>query len=221
MCFGYSYTIQILNSRKPKIERVGSFKILEMMKTITLHLFVALTLGTLTTATAFNDFPCAVENAEPFVFTERGIDFYVFPDGQFDFNTRPETTGDYYYRKAGTRAQARGRNQVEVNYGVRIEHDAFGRVRRVGNVFINYDAFDRVNRIGTVYMRYNRFAMSQISGLRIEYDRRGNIVNFVGDIRRRTYYNGYDYGYNTHEYQDDTYYYYRADGTRGKMNTKN
>ncbi len=213
------------------------------MKTITLQLFVALTFGTLTTATAFNDFPCTVENAEPFVFTERGIDFYVFPDGQFDFNTRPESTGDYYYRQAGNRAQARGRNHVEVNYGVRIEHDAFGRVRRVGNVFINYDAFDRVNRIGTVYMRYNRFAMSQIGGLRIEYDRRGNITNFIGynrfamsqigglrieydrrgnitnfigDIRKRTYHSGYDY--NT-AYQDDTYYYYRADGTRRRMNT--
>jgi hypothetical protein len=24
------------------------------------------------------------------VFTERGIEFYVFPDGQLDFNTRPQ-----------------------------------------------------------------------------------------------------------------------------------
>jgi hypothetical protein len=36
------------------------------------------------------------------------------------------------------------RNQ---NFGVKVEHDNFGRVRRVGNVFINYDANDRIKRV--------------------------------------------------------------------------
>ena len=42
--------------------------------------------------------PVDVRNAEPIVFTERGIEFFVFPDGQFDFNTRPSSGSDMYYR---------------------------------------------------------------------------------------------------------------------------
>ena len=70
-----------------------------------------------------------------------------------------------------------------LNYGTRIEHDSFGRVRRIGNTFINYDNRDRVNRIGTVYMRYNRTALTQIGGMRIVYNRRGEIVDTVGNIK--------------------------------------
>ena len=43
---------------------------------------------------------------EPIAFTERGIGFYVFPNGEFDFNTRPQDSeGDYYYKTAGKRAR--------------------------------------------------------------------------------------------------------------------
>jgi len=84
---------------------------------------------------------------EPISFTERGIEFFVFPNGEFDFNTRPDDShGDYYYKTAGKRSTVivqRG----PINYGVRIEHDSFGRVRRVGNTFINYDYNDKVNKI--------------------------------------------------------------------------
>jgi hypothetical protein len=34
------------------------------------------------------------------------------------------------------------------NQNFEVEHDNFGRVRRVGNVFINYDANDRIKRVG-------------------------------------------------------------------------
>ncbi|MCL9807280.1 hypothetical protein NAT51_17245 [Flavobacterium amniphilum] len=173
-------------------------------------------------------------DAEPIKFMERGIEFYVFPNGDFDFNTRPQdsdTDDGYYFKAAGKR----GTVTVErhpVNYGVRIERDAFGRVRRVGNTFINYDAFDRVNRIGTVYMKYNSFALTQIGGLRIVYDRKRCIINMYGNVKGRSY--GYDYprGYESprndyprndyprgggYENDDDDYYYYKADGTKAKI----
>ena len=164
---------------------------------------------------------------EPISFMERGIEFFVFPNGEFDFNTRPEDSeGDYFYKtagKRGTTVQARG----PINYGTRIEHDSFGRVRRIGNTFINYDSRDRVNRIGSVYMRYNRFALTQIGGMRIVYNRRGEIVDTVGRIKGYSN-SGYAYNYNNH-YEDDNYtasnyndndsdyYYYKADGTKAKV----
>ena len=150
--------------------------------------------GGITNATANNTFshekrwPVDFRNADPIVFTERGVEFFIFPDGQFDFNTRPSNSR-MDYRPNGRRMVNRtygapmiSRNQ---NYGVKVEHDDFGRVRRIGNVFINYDANDRIKRVGSVYMTYNRFALEQVGGLQIIYNRRGQIVDIVGSVKGR------------------------------------
>lgn len=166
---------------------------------------------------------------EPISFVERGIEFFVFPNGDFDFNTRPQDSqGDYFYKAAGKRG-ASIQERRTFNYGTRIEHDGFGRVRRVGNTFINYDTNDRVSRIGSVYMRYNRVGLTQIGGMRIIYNYRGEIVDTFGAIKR--YYNsGYAYNhtncdvstnyYSASNYTDNDYYYYRADGTKAKIEEK-
>lgn len=158
---------------------------------------------------------------EPISFTERGIEFFVFANGDFDFNTRPnDSQGDYQFKNAGRRSAEVNRNNKPVNYGVLIEHDSFGRVRRVGNTFINYDYNDRVSRIGTVYMKYNRTFLDQVGNMKLIYDRRGNIVDTVGSVKGRKY---QGYAYNTHQNNnyypttsnnDDDYYYYKTDGTK-------
>lgn len=158
-------------------------------------------------------------DAEPIVFMERDIEFYVFLNGDFDFNTRPfDSQGGFYYKRGST---ARG-NSANGNFGVRIEHDSFGRVRRIGNVFINYDGQNRVNRIGTVYMRYNRFALSQIGGMDLRYNRNGFLVETFGDVKFRyrnagfasnTYFNN-NAGY---VYQNSSAYYFKSDGTRTEI----
>lgn len=167
---------------------------------------------------------------KPISFVERGIEFFVFPNGDFDFNTRPEDSeGDYFYKTAGKRGAKAVATRRPVNYGTRIEHDSFGRVRRVGNTFINYDSRDRVSRIGTVYMRYNRTALTQIGGMQIVYNRRGDIVDMVGNIKGGrnqgfVYHSNYDYDNdyadNHHGNDDDDYYYYKQDGTKAKIEDK-
>jgi len=166
---------------------------------------------------------------EPISFTERDIEFFVFPNGEFDFNTRPEDSqGDYFYKTAGRRGTVTAERRP-VNYGVRIEHDSFGRVRRIGNTFINYDSRDRVSRIGTVYMRYNRTALAQIGGMRLVYNYRGDLVDMIGNVKGRGNY-GYTYNSNVYynnnntytasNYNDNDYYYYKADGTKEKIDEK-
>jgi hypothetical protein len=159
---------------------------------------------------------------EPISFTERGIEFFVFPNGDFDFNTRPQDSqGDYYYRTAGKK-EAKTAARRPVNFGVLIEHDSFGRVRRIGNTFINYDSRDRVNRIGSVYMKYNRHSLTQIGGMRIVYNYRGDIVDMVGKIKGKGSY-GYAYNYDN-DRDDNNYtssndggsYYYRGEGSKAK-----
>lgn len=180
-------------------------------------------------------------DAEPIKFMERGIEFFVFPNGEFDFNTRPSgprATVNTTYGAPGVYTTSYG----PANYGVRVEHDNFGRVRRVGNVFINYDGHNRVKRVGSVYMRYNSFALTQVGGLRIIYNRRGCIIDVIGFVNGANHgyayipytgagYDGsygpgsgtYDYndnyaGYESGSgYNEDDYYYYRADGTKAKM----
>ena len=87
-----------------------------------------------------------------------------------------------------------------------------------------------MSRIGTVYMRYNSFALSQVGGLRIVYNRRGQIVDIIGDVKGYSYQNGprspHNYYGNT-DYDNgsaynngDDYYYYKADGTKAKMEDK-
>lgn len=173
--------------------------------------------------------PVDVRNAEPIVFTERGIEFFVFPDGQFDFNTRPSSGSDMYYRstkaKTVNRTYGAPSNSRNQNYGVKVEHDNSGKVRRIGNVFINYDAYDRIKRVGSVYMTYNRFALEQVGGLQIIYNRRGQFVDFIGNVKgRRAYeYSQNNYGNNDQDYgnnqnsNDQDQYYYRTTGAKNKV----
>lgn len=110
-------------------------------------------------------------------FIERGIKFHIFLNGDFDFNTHSR----YNYRKRGR------------DYGVRIERNYKGQIRRVGNVFINYDHRGNVKRIGNVFINYRFGQLSRVGNLTIEYDRWGNPF-FRGSVKRdRYYYDNEDY----------------------------
>ena len=148
---------------------------------------------------------------EPILFEERGVSFYVFADGTFDFNTQVGTSGGNYYKETGRRSVEAERNRP-VNQGVVIDQDAFGRVRRVGNTFINYDAFDRVTRIGTVFIKYRHDFLTQVGGLQLVYDRRGNLVDMIGMVKGRFQGNG-GYVVNTPKNSD---YYYKTDENGNK-----
>lgn len=203
------------------------------MKKITLLVtaLFAITTGAIASENSGFLRPVSIADAEPIVFIERGVEFFVFADGQFDFNTRPTTGGDVYYKSAARASVNRthGAPRVQTaNYGVRVEHDELGRVRRVGNVFINYDGFDRIKRIGSVYMSYNRFALSQVGGLRLKYDNRGFITGYSGSVNGRqpmlqNTYGGNNYGNghgNSNSQSDEDFYYYKTDGTKVKVAAK-
>jgi len=177
---------------------------------------------------------------ETIEFRERGIKFYVFLDGTFDFNTA--TTAHVDYIERGRRSKRRATR------GIRIEHDYQGRVRRIGNVFISYSYNDKVKRIGSVFIKYNRGRMHKVGHLKIKYSYYG--VQLIGNVKRAanyTYYQNpyYSYGWSsfnnwnswdTWEYsyydsffddndfyddyenfnEDDDFYYYRSKTRKGK-----
>ncbi len=150
------------------------------MKKITFILF--LFFGTLSTIHSSSLYKIKAQNGfkfsneDPIQFTERGIEFYVFLDGQFDFNTVSNVQNPN--ESCATSSFSRP-NEI----GVPVDYDRFGRIRRVGNVFLNYDFYGRIKRIGSILLQYNQFALVQIGGLQIEYNCRGEVINFFGKIK--------------------------------------
>ena len=151
-------------------------------------------------------------------FIERGIEFYIFTNGDFDFDTR---INDTYYDYNGVRTKARG---------VRISRDFRGRINRVGNVFINYDLRGNVTRIGNVFIRYRRGLLSRVGDLKVRYDRWGNPL-FYGNVKNYYYNDGIRFNINFGDVcdfnnafffrkdfrrnyykirEDNNFYYYRA-----------
>ena len=181
-----------------------------MMKTITFLAAAALMLGNAAIAKANHE---SVANTttrfsldEPIEFTERGVTFFIFPNGEFDFNTETSASQTVLYQN-GRRGNVNATYGVPANIGTRIEHDAMGRIRRVGNVFLNYDSQNRVKRIGSVYMSYNRFALTQVGNLRILYDRRGQIASIIGNVKGQNNQNPFgNYQYQAAGNDSNTYY---------------
>ncbi len=163
-------------------------------------------------------------------FFEKGIKFYVFPNGEFDFNTntRSRYTTQYVYRNG-----RRYKTRVPYN-SVRISRDYRGRIKSIGNTYINYNRFGKIARVGSIFIDYNHRRMTRVGGLKIKYDRYGN-VRYYGQVKNRynhygrsNHFNGtifdynddffYDNGfYNDYEDygEDDDYYYYKSKSNKG------
>lgn len=139
-------------------------------------------------------------------FFERGIEFFVFTNGEFDFDARFN------------------------NRGIRINRDFRGRITNVGNVLIRYDRRGNVIRIGSVLIRYSRGLLTNVGDLRVRYDH-WNTPIFYGNVRNFYYNNGVrfnvsfgdvcdyndvyfsrnDFGRNYTQFREDNnFYYYRA-----------
>ncbi|KJD32923.1 hypothetical protein PK35_08070 [Tamlana nanhaiensis] len=177
--------------------------------------------------------------AQPITFIERGVEFLIFPDGSFDFNTHildDFYNDDVYFKSNSKRssinASYRGPN-VNVNFttnrgnrGVNIVTDRNGKVRRIGNVFINYDRYGNITRAGSVFIRYGRgrnATLTQVGGLYVNYNRWGEIINTRGYVNYNNRNCNYDVisnndRYNENDYYNgDNYYYYKQNGTVKKQ----
>lgn len=93
---------------------------------------------------------------EPVKVKVRSVDFFVFPNGQFDFNAHQNPYADY---------------------GVRVERDRYGKIRRVGNVYLNYNRAGQVTRIGNVFIQYHRGVMRKIGRMHLRYTGGGYVIS--------------------------------------------
>ena len=139
-------------------------------------------------------------------FMERGIEFFIFANGEFDFDVRSN------------------------HRSLRIRRNFNGRIRSIGSVYIRYDLRGNVTRIGNISMRYFRGRLTNVGDLRVRYDRweypifYGNVRDFYynngvrfnvsfGDVfdYNDTYFFRNDFSRNYAQFREDrNFYYYRA-----------
>ncbi|AGC78303.1 hypothetical protein LX97_02904 [Nonlabens dokdonensis] len=109
-----------------------------------------------------------------FIFNMEGIEFAVFPDGQFDFNYLQDRNGVSVFINNGN-------TQVSFNTGYDynrfVQYDTYGAVIQVEQIPVFYDPYGRVNQIGNVNIFYNNGFVNRIGNLNVFYSRPG-IINY-------------------------------------------
>ena len=124
---------------------------------------------------SFANAPFSVRNySNAFIFNERGIEFAVFPDGQFDFNVLNRRGGVFGGNQIDVNVGFNGQGYVSFNAGYQYDHfiqyDDFGAIIQIQNVPVFYDYYGRVRQIGNVRIHYNHNGyVRQIGGLYIGY----------------------------------------------------
>ncbi|QJP35054.1 hypothetical protein F0365_11965 [Nonlabens sp. Ci31] len=114
-----------------------------------------------------------------FIFNQDGIEFAVFPDGQFDFNYLQDRNGTDVYVNTGNL-------QVSFNTGYDynrfVQYDSYGAVIQIEEIPVFYDSYGRVNQIGEVFINYRGGYINRIGNMNVFYSRPGVIDNYNGYI---------------------------------------
>lgn len=140
-------------------------------------LFAFLVLGL--SATAANHFETRYQG-EAFIFVERGVEFAIFPDGQFDFFFNPRGN----FNRIPTHINYSFNSGY--NYGPFIQYDDYGAVIQIENVPVYYDYYGRVAQAGRVRIGYNSFGMvNRIGNMFLHYDFYNQITHTSGFINSR------------------------------------
>lgn len=114
-----------------------------------------------------------------FIFTEGGIEFAVFPDGQFDFNYLDNGPQFYGNTNAGN---VNISFNTGFNYDPFVQYDQYGAVIQIENTPIFYDPYGRVIQAGNVFINYRNGWVNNIGNLYVRYSRPGVILDYRGYI---------------------------------------
>ena len=156
-------------------------------------------------------------------FIERGVQFHVFLNGDFEF----DTPNRQYYKYNNRRYQQNN---------IRIDRDYKGRIKRIGSNYIRYDYKGNVTRIGNIRIYYRRGFVRKVGDLKVSYNNWGDPY-FYGNVHRDYYDSGiqfslnfgtifnyndryfYDYSFknNYRKYREDKHYYYYKVKPNGKV----
>lgn len=115
-----------------------------------------------------------------FIFTEGGIEFSVFPDGQFDFyapNYGPKSN-----MTINTPNVSFSFN-TGYDYGPYVQYDDYGAIIQIENTPIYYDYYGRITQAGHVNIHYNNYGrVSRVGSLHVYYDHHQRFTHYTGYI---------------------------------------
>lgn len=118
---------------------------------------------------------------EAFIFVEGGVEFAVYPDGEFDFYYNPQFAGN-----SGNYISPSGKNisyNAGYNYDLYVQYDDYGAVVQIEHVPVYYDYYGRIIQAGNVYLNYNsRGNIVRVGNMHIRYNRFNQPVRYIGSI---------------------------------------
>ena len=117
-------------------------------------------------------------DGKSFIFVEGGVEFSIFPDGQFDF---------VYLGNQGSQLSINTPNiavnfNSGYNYDAYVQYDNYGAVIQIEDVPVYYDEYGRISQAGSVTIRYNDRRVVQVGSLYVHYNPYGYYSHYTGYI---------------------------------------
>jgi hypothetical protein len=165
-----------------------------MKKLVLFILVMGLAIPTIAASTLNHSYNNGYDKYRPIEFEEDGILFFVYPDGEFEFEVLYPR-----YVEVGFRFR-NGHVKLGKNLPLRIEQDPYGNIYRIENIFIDYNRFGKVSKIGSVNIHYNQGKIRTIGYMDIVY-RPNFVFECVGHVKNKNY-----YSYDNHYYKSENYY---------------
>lgn len=120
--------------------------------------------------------------AQPITFVQKGIQFFVYTNGEFDFQV---VRSNSYGRRGNQYLNAPGSTfgvYFPYSNGRLVRYDYWGNIKQVGRNHIFYNRNGKVNHIGSVSMRYRKGRLARVGNMTLLYDRWGRISGLQGRI---------------------------------------
>ena len=126
---------------------------------------------------AATDYRTPFGYGDAFIFNEGGIEFAVFPNGEFDFHFSPQSIAPGYGRN--TPFSFNG----GYNYNPFVQYDDYGAVIQIERVPVYYDYYGRIIQAGRVRIGYNHYGVvNRIGNLFLQYDPYNQYTRYSGYI---------------------------------------
>jgi hypothetical protein len=156
------------------------------MKKIATFVFLFLLIGVTSYATTNSSTTseCDLINrfdGSAYIFQESGVEFSVFPDGQFDFSYLGNSHGGQIEVVVSSTNVSMSFNAGR-DYELFVQYDDYGAVTQIENVPIYYDHYGRITRAGNVDIRYNNRRIVRVGGLFVNYNQYGHYISTSGFI---------------------------------------
>lgn len=170
------------------------------MKKFAILLIGLITLSSTTFATTTTSETTARYNAvydgSRYIFVENGIEFSVFPDGEFDFYIPEIVQGINVNVNAGPVGIS---FNTGYDYDPYVQYDEYGAVIQIENTPVFYDNYGRLVQAGDVRINYRRNRIVNVGGLFVHYNNFGAFSHYTGFV------NIYNRNYVFHPYHNFFY----------------